>query len=166
MGQTPTSTLITGTSALPPMSGHRQPGRSGPKSAKPGHRDRFTRSPRRHEQAAYWHRFGKKGDPDKLHEMQSYCRNHSERKRYITVRFDEWISDERRALHSATSLARQNASPLARSPRYSVARIGGCCVGHGGTDLLARVTGASAFEAARLGSAHKRTVRYFRFRNR
>lgn len=70
-------------------------------------------------------------------------------KRYITVRFDGLNSDERRALHSATSLARQNASPLARSPRYSAARIGGCCdgrccVGRGGTDLLARVTGASA----------------------
>jgi hypothetical protein len=70
-------------------------------------------------------------------------------KRYITVRFDGWNSDERRALHSATSLARQNASQLARSPRYSVARIDGCCdgrccVGRGGTDLLARVTGASA----------------------
>jgi hypothetical protein len=70
-------------------------------------------------------------------------------KRYLTVRFDGWNSDERRALHSATSLARQNASPLARSPGYSVAWIGGCCdgrccVGRGDTDLLARVTGASA----------------------
>ena len=70
-------------------------------------------------------------------------------KRYITVRFDEWESDERRALHSATSLARQNASPLARSHRYSVARIGGCsdgrsCVGRVRIDLLARVTDTGA----------------------
>ena len=69
-------------------------------------------------------------------------------KRYLTVRFDGWNSDERRALHSATSLARQNASPLVRSSRYSVARIGACCdgrcVGRGRSDLLARVTGASA----------------------
>ena len=94
---------------------------------------------------------GKKGDylPDKPMRCNRVAETTSNVKRYLTVRFDGWNSDERRALHSATSLARQNASPLARSPRYSVARIGGCCdgrccVGRGGTDLLARVTGASA----------------------
>ena len=116
-------------------------------SCQPGHRDRFTRSPRRYEQAAYWHRFGKKGDylPDKLMRCNRVAETTPNVKRYLTVRFDGWNSDERRALHSATSLARQNASPLARSHRYSVARIGGCsdgrcCVGRVGTDLLARVT--------------------------
>src|SRR5258705_7269401 len=122
-----------------------------PSCAKPGHRDRFTRSPRRYEQAAYWHRFGKKGDylPDKPMRCNRVTETTPNVKRYLTVRFDGWNSDERRALHSATSLARQNASPLARSPGYSVAWIGGCCdgrccVGRGGTDLFARVTGASA----------------------
>jgi hypothetical protein len=94
-----------------------------PYRAKPGHRDRFI---------------GKKGDylPDKLMRCNRVAETTPNVKRYITVRFDGWNSDERRALHSATSLARQNASPLARSPRYSVARIGGCCDGRGGTNFI------------------------------
>src|SRR5258708_32994929 len=111
-GQNRKSSMRAHVFRFAPKSGHCATESACPFGAKPGHRDRFTRSPRRHGQEAYWHRFGKKGDylPYKLMRCNRVAETTPNVKRYITVRFDGWNSDERRALHSATSLARQNAS--------------------------------------------------------
>ena len=65
-------------------------------------------------------------------------------KSYITVLVGEWDYDERRALHSAATLARQDAAPLVGSLGYKTARTGccrdgRCCVDRVCSDLSARV---------------------------